>query len=219
MSGMVGGRPGSRVFEPSYLWATSLRYQRRIVSGVTHDSGDVRKATTAKDLPFHGQPASLVVGEAQPSGALRRAEDAVLLEQVGNDRLLLAVDPAGEQEEEESERGRQTVHWWKRAREVAAVQSCARLGIVGRQKGSRGSRGTSFLDGVGTQVFVDPTSTEFSHRTTTTSRRDARERSEPSVPPSDETLRGATGAPTSSSRRVAVGWPQHQPRQQEGTFQ
>ena len=27
--------PGRRVWEPSYFWATSLRYQRRIVSGVT----------------------------------------------------------------------------------------------------------------------------------------------------------------------------------------
>jgi hypothetical protein len=35
MSGVVVGRPGRRVFEPSYFWATSLRYQRRIVSGVT----------------------------------------------------------------------------------------------------------------------------------------------------------------------------------------
>jgi hypothetical protein len=35
MSGLVRGRPGHRVLEPSDLFATSLRYHRRIVSGVT----------------------------------------------------------------------------------------------------------------------------------------------------------------------------------------
>ena len=95
------GRPGSRVFDPSYLLATSLRYQRRIVSGVTMPATSVRRRR-----PFHGQPASLVVGETQSSGTMRRAEDPVLLEQVFNDRLLLPVDPAGEDMEEEGERGR-----------------------------------------------------------------------------------------------------------------
>ena len=109
MSGLVRGRPGSRAFEPSYEVGdeSAVPTQDRVWC---HDAGDVRKAPPAKDLPFHGQPASLVIREAQPSGALRRAEDAVLLEQVINDRLLLAVHPAGEQQEEESERGRQTVH-------------------------------------------------------------------------------------------------------------
>jgi hypothetical protein len=34
-SGSIGGRPGLRFFEPSYLLATSRRYQAMIVSGVT----------------------------------------------------------------------------------------------------------------------------------------------------------------------------------------
>ena len=75
-----------------------------------HDAGDGREATTAEDVAFHGEAASLVVGQAQPSGTVRGAEDPVLLEQVVNDRLLLSIDPAGEQQEEEGERGRQRVH-------------------------------------------------------------------------------------------------------------
>jgi len=50
-----------------------------------YDAGDGRQAATAEDFPFHGQAASLVVGEAQLSGSLRRAEDSILFEQVVND--------------------------------------------------------------------------------------------------------------------------------------
>ena len=75
-----------------------------------HDASDGREVTTAEDLAFHGETASLVVGEAQSSGTVHRAEDPVLLEQVVNDRLLVSIDPAREQQEEEGERGRQRVH-------------------------------------------------------------------------------------------------------------
>jgi len=74
--------------------ATSVRYQRRIVSGC-HDAGDGHEVTTAKDVPFHGETASLVVGQAQSSRAVPRAEDAVLLEQVVEDCLLVSSDPIG----------------------------------------------------------------------------------------------------------------------------
>ena len=93
MSGFVVGRPERRVFAPSYFVATSLRYQRRVVSGVTMPA----IAATAEDVAFHGETASLVVGQGQSSGTVHRAEDAVLLEQVVNDRLLVSIDPAGEQ--------------------------------------------------------------------------------------------------------------------------
>ena len=43
MSGLVDGRPGRRAWEPSYFWATSLRYQRRIVSGVTIPDTSARR--------------------------------------------------------------------------------------------------------------------------------------------------------------------------------
>jgi hypothetical protein len=61
-------------------------------------------------LAFHGQTAALVVGEAEPSGAVRRSEDSVLFEQVLNDRLSLSVDPPGEHEDKKGERRRQRVH-------------------------------------------------------------------------------------------------------------
>ena len=61
-------------------------------------------------LSLHSEAAPLVVGEPEPAATALRAEDAVLLEQVVDDRLLLAVDPAREQKEEEGERGRQRVH-------------------------------------------------------------------------------------------------------------
>jgi hypothetical protein len=51
ISGLVLGRPGRRVFEPSYLFATSWRYHRKKVSGVTMPAIDAtrRRPTT---LPF-----------------------------------------------------------------------------------------------------------------------------------------------------------------------
>ena len=85
MFALVLGRPGRRVFEPSYFLATSLRYQRRMVSGVTIPAMSARRR---RPRSFYGYAAPLVVGEAKPSGTVRGAEDAVLLEQVVNDRLL-----------------------------------------------------------------------------------------------------------------------------------
>jgi hypothetical protein len=75
-----------------------------------HDSGDVREAAPAENLAFHGQAAPLVVGEAKPSGTVGGAEDTVLFEHVVNDGLLVSVDPAGDEKEEEGERGRQRFH-------------------------------------------------------------------------------------------------------------
>jgi len=41
----------------------------------------------------------LIVSEPEPAATALRAQHAVLLEQVVDDRLLLAVDPAREQKE------------------------------------------------------------------------------------------------------------------------
>ena len=68
------------------------------------------RARSAEAAAFHGETASLVVGQAQSSGTVHHAEDAVLFEQVVNDRLLVSIDPAREQQEEEGERGRQRAH-------------------------------------------------------------------------------------------------------------
>ena len=59
----------------------------------------------AEALALHGETASLVVGQAQSSGTVHRAEDTVLFEQVVNDRLLVSSDPGREQQEEEGKRG------------------------------------------------------------------------------------------------------------------
>jgi hypothetical protein len=75
-----------------------------------HDARDSREVTTAEDVAFHGETASLVVGQAQSSGTVHCAENAILLDQVVNDRLLVSIDPAREQLEEEGERGRQRGH-------------------------------------------------------------------------------------------------------------
>jgi hypothetical protein len=104
-SALVLGRPGRRACEPSYF----LRHKRSIPSQDRvrrNDADDVRKATAAEDLAFHGEAAALVVGEADSSASMRGAQYAVLLEQVTNDRLLLPVDPAGEEEHDEGERRR-----------------------------------------------------------------------------------------------------------------
>jgi hypothetical protein len=63
---------------------------------------------------------------------VRCAEDPVLLEQVLNDRLLLPVDPAGEEENDKDERMGQRVH---RASlpERMARRKAARFEIVRHQ--------------------------------------------------------------------------------------
>ena len=74
------------------------------------DARDGPEATPTEGLSLHRQAAPLIVSEPEPAATALRAQHAVLLEQVVDDRLLLAVDPAREQKEEEGERGRQRVH-------------------------------------------------------------------------------------------------------------
>jgi len=62
-------------------------------------------------VTFHGEPASLVVGEANALGAVRRTEDAVLFQQIVNDLLLLSIDPAGDEKQEKGKRGWRRIHW------------------------------------------------------------------------------------------------------------
>jgi len=94
----------------SYFGEGQVPAQDRIGS---HDAGDVGEAPSAEGFAFHGQTASLIVGEANPLGTVRRTEDPVLLAQVRNDSLLLSIDPAREEKETEGERRRQRIHWRK----------------------------------------------------------------------------------------------------------
>jgi hypothetical protein len=105
---LVLGRPGRRRLEPSYLGHKPAIPPQDGVG--CDDAGDGRQTAPAEDFALYGQAAALVVGEAQSSGSLGGAEDPVLLEQIVNARLLLQVDPTGEQQEEERERRRQRVH-------------------------------------------------------------------------------------------------------------
>ena len=75
----------------------SARRHRRVPTQDSvrcHDARDSREVTPAEDVAFHGETASLVVGQAQSSGTVQRAENAILLEQVVNDGLLVSIDPS-----------------------------------------------------------------------------------------------------------------------------
>jgi len=61
--------------------------------------------STAQDLAFHGETASLVVSQARSYRTVHRPEHSIFLEHVVNDRLLVSIDPAREQQQEEGERG------------------------------------------------------------------------------------------------------------------
>jgi hypothetical protein len=109
ISGLVLGRPGRRLFEPSYFLATSRRYQRKMVSGVTMPAIDARRRRP-RTLPFTARRrrwSSVRRSRRDPCAARK---DPVLLEQVVNHLLLLSIDPPGEQQYEEGERRQQRVH-------------------------------------------------------------------------------------------------------------
>jgi hypothetical protein len=101
-SGFVLGRLGPRFFEPSYLLATRTRYQPEIVSGVRMPATCFRRCRP-RAFPFTAAP--LLIGETNASSAICAAQGPVLLSQGFDDILLRAVDPAGEQEEQEREMG------------------------------------------------------------------------------------------------------------------
>ena len=101
MSGVVRGRPGTRLFEAAYFWANEPAVPPE--DGVRGDDArDVAETTPTEGLSLHRQAAPLVVSEPGPAATALRAQDAVLLEQVVDGRLLLAVDPAREQKQEEA---------------------------------------------------------------------------------------------------------------------
>ena len=64
-----------------------------------HDTGDVGETPPAEGLPFHREPPTLIVREADAFGTVCRARDSVLLEQVLNNVLLLSIAPTGEEQE------------------------------------------------------------------------------------------------------------------------
>src|SRR3989442_6477009 len=91
-------RRGARATRAARLRAVVLLGDQQTVPAQDRiggdDAGDVGEAPSAERLAFHGQPASLVVSEANPLGTVRRAEDPVLFAKIVNDGLLLSIDPA-----------------------------------------------------------------------------------------------------------------------------
>ena len=160
MSGFVLGRPG-----PSLLRAVVLVGDQEPVPAQDrircHDAGDVRETLPSEGLPFHGESAPLVVGEANASRAVCRAEDPVLLQQVLDDVLLLSIDPAGEQQEQEGERGRQPIHWRQCTQVRIEFQSREDRSLALRRVHGAGVLGPTGFTG----IVRDPASAEFSHRT------------------------------------------------------
>ena len=104
-------------------------------------------------------------GETEPSASVRCTQDAVLLEQVLNDRLLLPVDPAGEDENDEGKRRRQRVHGASVPDKLASRKDVSDFAIV-RHGFGPSSRATRLLRlrRIGL-LSSDPASAEFSHRT------------------------------------------------------
>jgi len=58
----------------------------------------------AKDLGFHGQPYPLFVGEPKSLSFELILEDTVLFDEIVDNRLLVAVKPAGQSDYEKVER-------------------------------------------------------------------------------------------------------------------
>jgi hypothetical protein len=52
------------------------------------------EGTSSNSLASDGQPASLIIGQAESSATELLLEDSVLLAEIFNDRILLAADPA-----------------------------------------------------------------------------------------------------------------------------
>jgi len=98
-----------RAPRPTLLRAVVLlRHEPPIPSedGVRRDDpGDLAEHLAAQQLALHGKAPALFVGQARPTATKLLSEDAVLFEQVVDGLLLLAVDPAGEHQQEEVENG------------------------------------------------------------------------------------------------------------------
>jgi hypothetical protein len=66
-----------------------------------NDAGDLAEDPSAELLPLRREPPSLVVGEPEPLSAELLFEDPVLFAQIIDRRLLVFVDPASEDRDEE----------------------------------------------------------------------------------------------------------------------
>lgn len=81
----------------------SLQCQASSVSDVTSVSSFI-KSPAPQQLGLHGQSHPLFVGEQKSPSSELLLEDAVLLDEIIDDHLLLAVEPAGQSDYKALER-------------------------------------------------------------------------------------------------------------------
>ena len=110
MSGLVLGRPGPLLLEPSYFILCDESAVPAQDGVGRDDARDLGQELSAERLSLDREPSPLLVGESDSAAAELFAKEPVLLDEVVDDGLLLAVDPSREEEQEEGERGRQGGH-------------------------------------------------------------------------------------------------------------
>ena len=103
MCSPVRALPGPRRLLPSYLRATSSRYQRRMVSGVTMLATSP-SAFLPIALPLHREATTLGVGQAQPPSTELLPQGTILLDEILHHCDLLAGQPPSHGEDQELER-------------------------------------------------------------------------------------------------------------------
>jgi hypothetical protein len=89
----VVGRPGRRIFEPSHFGRRVCDINAVWCRGDDASAGG--EVTTAEDLALQCEKTSLVLGQAQSSGAVCQRRTR-FLKQIVNDRLLVPFGSAGE---------------------------------------------------------------------------------------------------------------------------
>ncbi len=98
ISCVIPGRPG-RFGVNVHFRAISCRCHRRIVSG-GHDRCDLPQDPSTESATLGRVASALVVGQPQAALLHLLLEDTVLLHQVFDDVLLVAVDPSSEGHEQ-----------------------------------------------------------------------------------------------------------------------
>jgi hypothetical protein len=98
ISFMSPGRPGRR-YSDVHFWAISRRDHQRIVSGVTMVATCLKNLAT-ESLAFRREVAALVVSQPDTPPPQLPRKDAVLLHQVVDHVLLVAIDRSSEGQEE-----------------------------------------------------------------------------------------------------------------------
>ena len=71
----------------------------------SHDGRDLPQPATPQSIRSHGESAPIVVGQLEASTPQLAAKHTILVEQITKDVSLLAVQPPGEEREQQLESG------------------------------------------------------------------------------------------------------------------